>query len=131
MSKIWEPKTSAITEAGDLKKHTWEKPFRILRLHEVFLQDNEQKKVVTVVEKGIQAKSFSKQTVTKQRENKGNVYGEESNYSINAKGLSNLLKEEGKVIAYFLLKEKKNHTDKRMKTLHMTSFALNATIMDM
>jgi len=38
---------------------------------------------MTTVEKGLQARFSLKQTITKQRENKGNVFGEESNYSIN------------------------------------------------
>lgn len=43
MPKIWEPKTTTIIEANDLKKLTWDELQGRLKVHELHFQDPKQK----------------------------------------------------------------------------------------
>lgn len=56
-AKDLEPKTTIVVKAYNLKKFTWDELLGILGVHEVHLQDCDQKKASTMFEKGLQAKT--------------------------------------------------------------------------
>jgi len=66
MSKIWEPKTTTITEVHNLKKLTWDKLLGILRVHEIHLQDRSKREASTSLDQGL--KAMVKAAFVKQKE---------------------------------------------------------------